>query len=63
MEAEISSKQRVVFSAEDKIFAAFCAKIGVENIRDYEDNQLKRAKETSEKQLELSSRLSKLTNE
>ncbi|ORX39922.1 putative cohesin complex subunit and chromosome segregation protein [Kockovaella imperatae] len=39
---------RVVQDADDKVFQALCAKIGVQNIREYEDVQLKIAQAESE---------------
>ena len=39
---------QVVRDADDKIFGAFCRKIKVADIREYEDVELKMAKEESE---------------
>lgn len=47
-EDKISGLQAAVDSAEEGVFGAFCKKIKVANIREYEDVQVKMAKEESE---------------
>ena len=42
---KLQRAQSVVYSAEDEVFADFCASIGVEDIREYESRQLKVANE------------------
>ena len=42
---KLQRAQFVVYSAEDEVFADFCASIGVEDIREYESRQLKVANE------------------
>ncbi|WFC98827.1 Structural maintenance of chromosomes protein 1 [Malassezia yamatoensis] len=37
--AERSGVQQVIAAADDAVFSEFCAKIGVENVREYESNQ------------------------
>ena len=45
---QISAQLVVVDAADDNVFGAFCTKIGVQNIREYENVQLKMAKEEAE---------------
>lgn len=45
MNRDIGEKEAKVFTAEDIVFRDFCARIGVTNIREYEELQVKRAKE------------------
>ncbi|KAE8234045.1 hypothetical protein CF326_g913 [Tilletia indica] len=52
-----------VNAAEDAVFAAFCERIGVENIREYEDTQLKALQERSEEQIEYESQLARLSHQ
>ena len=47
-EAQSAQLASVVESEDDKIFGAFCQRIGVANIREYEDVQLKVAQEENE---------------
>jgi structural maintenance of chromosome 1 len=48
---------------EDKMFAAFCKKIHVDNIRDYEGRQLKHAEEENEARLRFRTQLARLNNQ
>ncbi|KAL8236332.1 hypothetical protein R6Q59_017413 [Mikania micrantha] len=63
----ILSRQRKILSLEkrineivDKIYKRFSESVGVENIREYEENQLAAAQELAEERLSLSNQLSKL---
>lgn len=47
-EDKLETLQDTVDAAEQGVFAAFCKKIKIANIREYEDVQLKMAKEESE---------------
>lgn len=38
----------IIEQADDEVFSAFCQRIGVSNIREYEDVQLRIAKEANE---------------
>lgn len=38
----------IIEQADDEVFGAFCQRIGVSNIREYEDVQLRIAKEANE---------------
>lgn len=53
----------VVNAAEDEIFAPFCEEIGVANIREYEERQLKLAQEESEARLRFETQIARLTNQ
>lgn len=47
----------------DRIYKDFSESVGVANIREYEENQLRAAQELAEKRLSLSSQISKLKNQ
>ena len=50
-------------SAEDGIFAQFCQQIGVSDIREYEQRQLKVAQEESEARLRFETQIARLTHQ
>ncbi|KIM37018.1 hypothetical protein M413DRAFT_448746 [Hebeloma cylindrosporum] len=52
-----------VNAAEDGVFAAFCQKIGVSNIREYEERQLKVAQEESQARLRFDTQIARLRNQ
>ena len=52
-----------VNTADDEVFAAFCSRIEVANIRDYEDVQLKMAKEESEAMEAFSAQQARVTHQ
>ncbi|KZV80769.1 condensin complex subunit SMC1 [Exidia glandulosa HHB12029] len=52
----------VVHAAEDKIFAAFCDKIGVPDIRAYRDHQLRATQEAQEARLRFDKQLARMTH-
>ncbi|KLO14413.1 cohesin complex subunit psm1 [Schizopora paradoxa] len=64
---EISSKleslSEVVNRAEDQIYAAFCRDIGVANIREYEQRQLKLAQEEGEARLRFDTQIARLSHQ
>lgn len=45
------------------MFAAFCGEIGVSNIREYEERQLKVAQEESEARLRFDTQIARLTHQ
>ena len=49
--------------AEDEVFALFCRKIGVETIREYEEQQLKVAQEESQARLRFDTQIARLSNQ
>src|SRR4051812_39839952 len=63
LEAQISTLSDEIHQIEDKIFASFCKSVGVDNIREYEENQLKQAQERAARRIQLSALQSKLANQ
>ncbi|KAF9496421.1 hypothetical protein BDN71DRAFT_747742 [Pleurotus eryngii] len=61
--AQIGQLQAVVNAAEDEVFASFCDKIRVANIREYEERQLKLAQEESEARLRFDTQIARLTHQ
>jgi hypothetical protein len=53
LKSSASELAHVVNVAEDKIFGAFCRKIKLSHIREYEERQLKASQEESEGQTEI----------
>lgn len=47
LDAELATLAERINEADDRVFQAFCARINVANIREYEDVQLKLAKQES----------------
>ena len=47
-DAKLSALETTLDDADNKVFASFCAQIGIESIRDYEDVQLRMAREETE---------------
>lgn len=67
---QIGQKSKAVFTLEsrineivDRIYHDFSASVGVANIREYEENQLRAAQEMAERRMSLSSQISKLKNQ
>ncbi|KAM6592206.1 hypothetical protein CsatA_014811 [Cannabis sativa] len=58
--AEIGKLERRINEIVDRIYRDFSKSVGVANIREYEENQLKDAQNNAEERLSLSSQLSKL---
>jgi structural maintenance of chromosome 1 len=52
----------VIDTAEDGVFISFCSHIGVENVREYEERQLKVAEE-SQAQLRFDQQVARLTHQ
>jgi structural maintenance of chromosome 1 len=52
-----------VHAAEDGLFGAFCASIGVADIREYEERQLKVAQLESEARLRFDTQIARLTHQ
>ncbi|KAL4266841.1 SMC family protein [Pleurotus pulmonarius] len=61
--AQIEQLQAIVNAAEDEVFASFCDKIQVANIREYEERQLKLAQEESEARLRFDTQIARLTHQ
>ncbi|KAF9316118.1 Structural maintenance of chromosomes protein 1 [Podila horticola] len=62
-EVEISRIDAQIHEIEDEVFASLCLKIGVTNIREYEELKLKRSQELSEKRSKFETVLSKMRNQ
>lgn len=63
LESEMSTYVRDVHRIEDEVFAAFCAALQVPNIREYEEKQLRQAREFAARRLEFASQQSRLENQ
>lgn len=60
IEAEFESVADIVASDDDDLFGAFCARIGVANIREYEETQLQVLERQKEARLEFETHLKRL---
>ncbi|KAK7054035.1 structural maintenance of chromosomes protein [Favolaschia claudopus] len=63
LQKQITELSEVINNAEDSTFAAFCRKIKVANIREYEERQLKVAQEESEARLRFDNQIARLTHQ
>ena len=57
---ETNRREKKINEIVDRIYKEFSKSVGVANIREYEENQLKAAQDMAEERLSLSSQLSKL---
>jgi len=62
-EAEIKKYIQKINDEEDKIFQDFVKKIGVENIRQYDEQQLRQVKEQTEKLIKFSTQISQIRSQ
>ncbi|KAF9903578.1 Structural maintenance of chromosomes protein 1 [Linnemannia zychae] len=62
-DAEIAKVEAIVARIEDEIFAPLCRKVGVANIREYEEQKLNRSQELLEKRARFETLLSKMRNQ
>lgn len=60
--AKVDELQEAQNGVEDRVFADFCASIGVDNIRQYEERELRVTQERDKKKLELENQRSRLEN-
>ncbi|KIY53050.1 condensin complex subunit SMC1 [Fistulina hepatica ATCC 64428] len=63
LKQQIEQLQGTIDIAEDGVFADFCRKIHVSNIREYEERQLKAAEETSQVLLRYEKQIARLTHQ
>ncbi|KAL9710106.1 Structural maintenance of chromosomes protein 1 [Leucoagaricus gongylophorus] len=63
VQARISELAAVVHEAEDDVFDMFCQRIAVENIRVYEERQMKVAQEESQARLRFDTQIARLTHQ
>jgi structural maintenance of chromosome 1 len=59
-ERELKKREKKINEIVDKIYKDFSTSVGVKNIREYEEKQLKDAQALQERKLSLSNQLSKL---
>lgn len=62
-EREIARVEAQVHQIEDEVFKSLCQRVRVANIREYEEQKLKRAQELSETRAKFETHLSKLRNQ
>ncbi|KAI0781931.1 cohesin complex subunit psm1 [Abortiporus biennis] len=63
LKERIEALYSVIYEEEDKIFSNFCRRIGVSNIREYEERQLKVAEEESLARLQFDTQIARLTHQ
>jgi structural maintenance of chromosome 1 len=63
LSSQIAELRSVIDSAEDGVFASFCSQIGVGNIREYEERQLKVAEEESQARLRFDQQVARLMHQ
>lgn len=62
MEKKATSYRTVIDKAEAGIFSAFCKRINVSSIREYEEKQLQGAQADNESRLKFDTQIAKLTH-
>ncbi|CAH1783210.1 unnamed protein product [Owenia fusiformis] len=60
---QISTLKDKMNTVEDEVFANFCSQIGVDNIRQYEERELRTQQERAKKRLEFENQKSRLMNQ
>jgi structural maintenance of chromosome 1 len=63
LKVKITELASRINAAEDDVFSGFCRQIGVANIREYEESQLKLAQEESEARLQYDKQIQRLTHQ
>ncbi|KAG1809191.1 P-loop containing nucleoside triphosphate hydrolase protein [Suillus subaureus] len=63
LSSQIAELQSAIDSAEDGVFASFCSQIGIKNVREYEERQLKVAEEESQARLRFDQQVARLTHQ
>lgn len=63
MTERIDGVTKIIDDAERGVFAEFCEEIGVDNIREYEERQLKVAQQESEARLRYDTQIRRLTTQ
>ncbi|XP_022904149.1 structural maintenance of chromosomes protein 1A-like isoform X2 [Onthophagus taurus] len=61
-EQEIEEVKLKMNNLEDVVFSAFCQEIGVKNIRQYEDRELRAQEERKQKRLEFQKQINRITS-
>ena len=62
-EVQIEDTKEKMNSVEDKIFGSFCKSIGVSNIRQYEERELKTQQDREKKKLEFENQINRIANQ
>ena len=62
-ESQIEVTKDKMNTVEDRVFAAFCKKIGVSNIRQYEERELKTQQERAKKRLEFENQINRISTQ
>merc|ERR1719210_1300335 len=62
-EKVIESTKEKMNTVEDRVFSDFCTKIGVKNIRQYEERELKSQQEKAKKKLEYENQINRITTQ
>ncbi|TNN06725.1 Structural maintenance of chromosomes protein isoform 1 [Schistosoma japonicum] len=63
LQISVNAEKAKMDTVEDTVFHDFCAQIGVENIRQYEDRELRVARERDRKRLEFTNQLQRINNQ
>lgn len=61
-EQQIEEIKMKMNSVEDVVFSKFCQEIGVRNIRQYEDRELRAQEERKQKRLEFQKQINRITS-
>ncbi len=62
-ESEIEEIKEKMNTVEDRIFKKFCDQIGVNNIRQYEERELKTSQDREKKKMELENQINRISNQ
>ena len=62
-ETQIEETKDKMNSVEDRIFAKFCKSIGVANIREYEERELKTQQDRAKKKLEFDNHINRIATQ
>merc|ERR1719411_2121647 len=62
-EKEIEGTKEKMNTVEDRVFAEFCKKTGVKNIRQYEERELKSQQERAKKKFEFDNQINRITTQ
>merc|ERR1712240_751144 len=62
-EKQIETTKEKMNTVEDRVFSEFCKKIGVSNIRQYEERELKTQQERAKKRLEFENQINRISTQ
>ena len=62
-ETEIEETKSSMNTVEDRIFSKFCSQIGVTNIRQYEERELKTQQDREKKKMEFENQINRISNQ